>query len=499
MKTTYTTITCVQDEISSPGWQNPDNSARGGCLETSEERSVLLNNAIQTSPSSWNSTPVLTTLDDEYQTQGLRSEGRRLITEVPGGEGQAAGRDAETTTTMVSGGETRRHESTERRVSAVSAGGNGGNERTDWATTDLAFEETMGLGRVMVRENGRIVRRSARLLEQPPPVFGSVWCRDPRFDRPVRRSGRIISQSGEEVESIVNFINLNDHHRRVHFSHTDSPEEQEVEMEDDDSTSTVADLTTDEERATLDEDHHEPVSEDCLPATASSNDCSFSIRSARIALNREMREKVPRILFNRQVRDQVPKRWQEKEDLKKIRREANLLLLQKVRKRQEFNPRHDKKAIKDYTSKGFEDINKALRSGKAIPVDIQKRVDAIICAMSKEDKHMPIYHGTVYRGVKLPSSIHKMLRANATFSDPAFLSTTSQRDRHFGSAGEGATVFEIESKTGVDISKKSSASKRVEAEVLFRPNTMFMIKSVKRNEPYYHFGMKTVVKMVELA
>jgi hypothetical protein len=57
-------------------------------------------------------------------------------------------------------------------------------------------------------------------------------------------------------------------------------------------------------------------------------------------------------------------------------------------------------------------------------------------------------------------------------------------------------MFEIESKTGVDISTKSKA--RHEAEVLFRPGTMLKIKSVEHNNKNYHFGTGTLVTTEEL-
>ena len=58
--------------------------------------------------------------------------------------------------------------------------------------------------------------------------------------------------------------------------------------------------------------------------------------------------------------------------------------------------------------------------------------------------------------------------------------------------GENGVFFVITSKTGKDVSKYSSHKE--EAEVLFRPGTTFMIKSVERCD---HGGIR--VTMEELA
>jgi len=98
--------------------------------------------------------------------------------------------------------------------------------------------------------------------------------------------------------------------------------------------------------------------------------------------------------------------------------------------------------------------------------------------------------GTVFRGAKLPSSMVEDLQPGATFCDPAFLSTSTERTSAFGGGG---VLFVIESKSGVDVSKVSKNKK--EAEVLFRPSTMFKITAV---EKVGVGGFDTTVKMEEL-
>jgi len=85
------------------------------------------------------------------------------------------------------------------------------------------------------------------------------------------------------------------------------------------------------------------------------------------------------------------------------------------------------------------------------------------------------------------------LRPGANFCDPAFLSTSAKKDIAFdsNSIGRGCIVFVIGSKTGVDVSKESRH--KDEAEILFRPSTLFKIKAVETGPE----GIITVVKMEE--
>ena len=108
--------------------------------------------------------------------------------------------------------------------------------------------------------------------------------------------------------------------------------------------------------------------------------------------------------------------------------------------------------------------------------------------MSK--RKLKIHRGTVYRSTVLPSEIQDTLRLGATFSDRAFLSSSSKKSNSFYTT-EAATLFEIESKMGVDISSQSKY--KHEAEVLFWPSTMFMVKSMKEEN-----GCVTMVTMEEL-
>jgi hypothetical protein len=88
---------------------------------------------------------------------------------------------------------------------------------------------------------------------------------------------------------------------------------------------------------------------------------------------------------------------------------------------------------------------------------------------------LPVHRGTVYRGTQLSQSMMDELRPGGTFCDPGFLSTSKLEAKAFCNKRR-SVKFTIESKSGVDIS--SISRQKHEAEVLFRPRTMFKILSV---------------------
>ena len=198
---------------------------------------------------------------------------------------------------------------------------------------------------------------------------------------------------------------------------------------------------------------------------------------------------IARLNLGRDIRRYV----QEKTALKDIRLEALRLLQKAYKKRQHFGSR-DKWAMLDYTGPGYAVFNEALRS-RSVSADVQHRIDAVVRAMSKS--RIKVHTGTVYRGAALPSSIQETLLAGATFVDSAFLSSSSKISVALSSKffSQGSTLFKIESKTGVDVSAWSKYKN--EAEVLFRPSTLFKIKSVEEKCHDLH-GLFTLVTMEEL-
>ena len=105
-------------------------------------------------------------------------------------------------------------------------------------------------------------------------------------------------------------------------------------------------------------------------------------------------------------------------------------------------------------------------------------VERIVTATKKLAAiNLEVCNKYVYRGTDfLPEDIGREMRVGECFSDPGFLSTTSDEEQCYS----GEFPFMILSKTGVDISAFSVF--RLEREVLFRPGTVFEIMSVDRHD-----------------
>ena len=188
---------------------------------------------------------------------------------------------------------------------------------------------------------------------------------------------------------------------------------------------------------------------------------------------------------------------------------CSIFVVEEYERQQRFDKREDREAIRYYTGSGHKVINKALRDdtvdrkpkpkktkkkSKKIDKSKQGRVDALLRATSKSNDVVKVYRGTVYRGSTLPDKVKDGLRPGATYCDPAFMSASWDETRSFNHETD-MTFFKIESKTGVDVSKFSKHQE--ESEILFRPGTLFMIKSVEEKAKIFH-GEATLVTMEEL-
>ncbi|CAB9528034.1 NAD:arginine ADP-ribosyltransferase [Seminavis robusta] len=152
---------------------------------------------------------------------------------------------------------------------------------------------------------------------------------------------------------------------------------------------------------------------------------------------------------------------------------------------------HDIAAVVHYTALGYQRMNKVLRN-----VTIDGCVDCLKVD-DRWDESLPVHQGTVYRGSSWRRELLYQLQPGAIFADPGFLSTST--DEQVGKGfkwGSGGVLFEITSKTGQDVSKHAFGPSQAEAEVLFRPNTMFRITSVERTTEGATEG--ATVKMEEL-
>jgi hypothetical protein len=170
-----------------------------------------------------------------------------------------------------------------------------------------------------------------------------------------------------------------------------------------------------------------------------------------------------------------------RESVQKVRAELMNLLMATVKKRMRFNCQ-DKVAMADYTGRGYDTMNNALRS-RLVKSSLQERINAVVKAMTKPK--FKVYRGTVYRGTALSTVDALGLRPGATYCDPAFLSSSWRKMKAAKftaktKMGSVSVLFQIQSKTGVGISQASMFPG--EAEVLFRPSTLFKIISVVCDE-----------------
>jgi hypothetical protein len=156
-------------------------------------------------------------------------------------------------------------------------------------------------------------------------------------------------------------------------------------------------------------------------------------------------------------------------------------------------------AIADYKQVEYTDINYFLRNGKWYGVDRSDLIEKIRSGLNK----LPIFRGTVYRGVSFedsPKRYKQYTTVGAVVVDPAFVS--SSQDRSIGESfltdnGDNNFVLMIiESKTGRDIMGiGASGIDESEREVLFMPGTRFKIVSVKKvrlNIPEYGLDNRLV-------
>ena len=147
--------------------------------------------------------------------------------------------------------------------------------------------------------------------------------------------------------------------------------------------------------------------------------------------------------------------------------------------------RHDRTVLKKYcNSKMYGTMNTALREFAygITPLDQKnhQNMEDILKCMTKRTMQSNQFKGTVYRGVRdLPGYIKGQMKPGATFADPAFLSTSTSKEVAYEGAFAGGVQFVIKSKTGFPVARWSSYA---EEEVLFPPNTMFMIKTIYPGE-----------------
>lgn len=168
----------------------------------------------------------------------------------------------------------------------------------------------------------------------------------------------------------------------------------------------------------------------------------------------------------------------------------------------------EKRVVKDYTLAGgkakfakFRTINSYLRGeGIVSRIGTQKLKDSI--AFLKDVlKRAPVYHGEVWRWVKLSNekeykNFLKTVTENSEMEMKAFTSSSTKKSisEYFGGS-KYSVIFKIQSKSGVYLGDLSALTS--ESEVLFLPGTTFKIKTIEQMAYRGKFGKRLIIELEE--
>lgn len=149
-------------------------------------------------------------------------------------------------------------------------------------------------------------------------------------------------------------------------------------------------------------------------------------------------------------------------------------------------------AIDFYTGPGYDALNSHLRGlatdvadGTATRSELEEYSRLVSRGLDK----LPTYEGETLRGTNLPQSVLEQMDRTGTFSDPAFMSTSTSEDVAQGFRGNGNAMLHIEGNTGHDIASLSQYKN--EAEVLFDKGTNFdVLKKVWNPKGYWDIYLK---------
>lgn len=162
------------------------------------------------------------------------------------------------------------------------------------------------------------------------------------------------------------------------------------------------------------------------------------------------------------------------------------------------------KHIRAYTGHLYKDINATLRSGVSSnkSKSNKKKVNATIEGATKalnlcRQMETCASNKVVYRGV---SHLPALPQVGSIVSDAAFYSTSLEKRVacDFARGGKAPALFCIrKSQTGLFLNSKSLSTHLHEKEVLFAPNTLFRVVSVKEAEDVEEFGGNITVVTTE--
>ena len=143
--------------------------------------------------------------------------------------------------------------------------------------------------------------------------------------------------------------------------------------------------------------------------------------------------------------------------------------------------KEEERAIANYTSEGYRDMNNHLRFGKEVNESVLFDIKNLESALNK----LPNYNGDVFRGFGLPRIESEKLKVGDIFTDNGFFSTTSVPDvtRNF-TGGEIPIEVRILSNNGKYMGEYTSQiggdNIAGELEVLYNRNSSFRIRSIIR-------------------
>ena len=116
----------------------------------------------------------------------------------------------------------------------------------------------------------------------------------------------------------------------------------------------------------------------------------------------------------------------------------------------------------------FRKVNSYLRTGTPDNSLVRSLAEDVTDSIAR----LPLFRGLTYRRTDLPSRVRRSVTKGVIFSDPAFFSTSSDLNTF-----DGNDVMLISGRSGANISNLSAFPG--ESEVLFAPNTSFLIGRVE--------------------
>jgi hypothetical protein len=150
-------------------------------------------------------------------------------------------------------------------------------------------------------------------------------------------------------------------------------------------------------------------------------------------------------------------------------------------------------ALKFYTGPGYDSLNAYLRGLATKVADgtaTRSELEAYSQAVSEGLAKMPTFTGETPCGTNLPQSVLDSIDSTGTFTDPAFLSSSTDMSVAQQFRGGGNAMLHIEGTTGHDVTAASTYGS-AESEVLSDKGTGFdVLKKVWNDKGYWDIYLK---------